>query len=388
MTGVSYSLANFVDGSPIVPLPIMEGASWSAMLNRPDSVSCSIDLRDEDAQKLDLRSASEPNKTILLAQDDEGHVLAWGLIGDDGREWDDDARKLTLTAEGVNSAYFGQTVIAPPDVLTAPLTTLDPEGYPQINPALNTTISGVSHGTIGKRLIAQRLAFPGAPTVFDLPPDEVGFRTQTYTLAAMKSIGSALDDLVKQEGGCDFAFDAYPSPSGLGVRYGLRHGSEAEPRIGAYVGVWTVGGESSPITKLKTKDSLAAGASLGLMTAGRSSGAALISRLRNTTMIANGYPPIDLVDNSHSDVSEIATLDRYNAENMADAATAVVDISFTVRGDAHPSVGQYRPGDRVTLDVAPGNPWLPEGSTEIRIMSMSGDETAEDVRIGAVYLNG
>ena len=87
MPGVTYGLADFVTGGPILDLPVMEGATWGAQINRPDSVDCTIDMRDPDALALDLRSSSEPNKTILFARTDDDVILAWGLIGDDGRTW-------------------------------------------------------------------------------------------------------------------------------------------------------------------------------------------------------------------------------------------------------------------------------------------------------------
>lgn len=385
MVGVSYALADFVTGGPILDLPIEEGASWSTQLNRADSVSCSINLKDDDAKKLDLRSSTEPNKTILLARNDDDKILAWGMIGDDSREWDEDAQKLKLTTTGIRSAWLGKAIIAPPSALTAALITLDGDGFPQVNPALDTTISGFSHGTIGKKLIAQLLAYPGAPTVFDLPPDEVGTRTESYSFAGMKSIGSALDDLTKQENGPDFAFDAVRGPDGLSLRYVLRHGSEATPRIGDHVGVWALGGDS-PLTDLKVNDAEAGGASAGWMTAGKQGGDVLISRVLNPAMLAAGYPPFSVVDTSHSDVVVQAKLDSYNAENMRYAETTTHDISFSVRGDATPALGAYRPGDRVTIDVPDDHPWLTK-SFDVRITSISGDETGLKVKIGCVILD-
>lgn len=386
MAGVSYALADFVTGGPILDLPVMEGASWSAQLNRPDEVSCSVDLNDTDALALDLRSSSEPNKTIIFARTDDDIILAWGLIGDDGREWNEDTKTLKLSATGVGSGYFGKTIIGPPTCLTEPLIVNDAEGYPVVNPALDTIVTGVSHGTIGKRLIEQRLAWPGAPTAFVLPPDEPGTREQTYLFSLMKSIGSALDDLMKQEGGPDFAFDAVRSSDGLSLSYVMRHGSEAKPRIGVPVGVWSLG-PGSPITGLKVNDAEAAGASAGWMTAGKQSGAALISRVLNTDPITAGYPPIDVVDTSHSDVAKQATLDSYNVENVRYAQNATRDLSFTVRADASPALGGYRPGDTIDLDVPDGHPWLMPGTIPIRITSISGDETALTVKIGCVILD-
>ena len=385
MAGVSYALADFVTGGPILDLPVREGASWAAQLNRADAVTCSIDLNDDDAKKLDLRSSSEPNKTILVARTDADVVLAWGLIGDDGRVWDEDAGVLELSATGISGAWLGSNPIAPASALSLPLIVPDAEGYPVVNPALDTTISGVSQGTIGKRLVEQLLTWPGAPTVFDLPPDEIGTRTQTYLFASFKSVGAALDDLVKQENGPDFAFDAARASNGLGLRYVMRHGSEANPRIGTHVGVWGLG-PGSPVTGLKISDAVAGGVSAGWMSAGKQAGSPILSRALNSAMIAAGYPPMSVVDTSHSDVSVQATLDSYNAENIRDAATVTRDLSFTVRADASPALGAYRPGDTITLDVPDGHPWLTV-PIPIRITSISGDEAGLEVKIGCVILD-
>lgn len=384
MAGVSYALADFVTGGPILELPVMEGASWGSQLNRPDEVSCSVDMNDPAAHALDLRSSSEPNKTLLLARTDDDVVLAWGLIGDDGREWDEDSRTLSLSASGISSSFFGKTIVAPAGAKTGALIVLDSEGFPVVNPAHNTNLAGLSLGTIGKRLVAARLAWPGAPTVFDLPPDEAGVNERAYLFSSMKSIGSALSDLTGVENGPDFAFYAQRG-AGLGLRYVMVHGSAAKPRIGTNAGSWHLG-EGSPITGLKVKDAIAAGASAGWMTAGKQSGAPLISRVLNPAPLAAGYPPLDVVDTSHSDVSVQATLDAYNAENVRDANSTTRDLSFTVRADATPALGAYRPGDTMTIDVPDSHPWLTT-SIPIRITSISGDEAGLSVKIGCVILD-
>lgn len=388
MPGVTYALSDFVTGGALTDLPVMKGATWDAQLNRPDSLSCKVDLNDPDVRALDLRSTSEPNKTVLSARTDDGFVLAWGLIGDDGRDFDDDSRTLTLTAQGVNGEFFDRIPVMPAAALTGALTVKGLDGYDIPNPAFDTTVSNVSHGTIGKRLVQQYLGWPGAPAApFILPGDEPGFRTQTYTFASMKSLRSALDDLVKQEGGPDFAFDAAITPSGLGLSYIMRHGSEAVPRLGTDVGVWSLGGQESPISGLKYNEAVAGGVSLGLMTAGKSSAAVLISRVSNPAPLANGYPPMAVVDTSRSDVALQATLDAYNRVNVAEGERPILDATFTVRGDASPRLGQYRPGDRVVLDPPSDHPWF-TAPISIRIMSMSGDESGKDATIGCVILDG
>lgn len=384
MAGVSYALANFVDGGPILDLPVMTGASWAAQLNRADALSCKIDARDEETRALDLRSATEPKKTVLLARTDADAILSWGIIDD--RTWSETDYTLELTASGVASSYFGKTIIGPASALTAPLVVIDAEGYPIVNPVLDTSLAGWSLGTIGKKLIEQRLAWPGAPTAFILPPDEIGDAERNYLFASLKTIGSALTDLMGVINGPDFAFDARRAPDRLSLEYVLRHGTTANPRIGSDAGSWSLD-ELTPLTDFSVTDSGEELGSAAWLTAGRSSGAALISRALNDDLVAlSGYPPLDLVDTSHSDVSIQATLDDYSAELVSWGGSLTRDLSFKVRADASPSLGQYRPGDTMAIDVPPDHPYL-TGSIPIRITSISGDEAGLEVKIGCVVLD-
>ena len=386
MPSVSFALVDFVTGGPILDLPVMEGASWTAQLNRPDALSCSVDMNDPDALALDLRSSSEPKKTVLLARTDDDVVLAWGLI--DSRDWDEDDRTLQLTASGVCGSYFGETIIAPASARTAPLTVPDPggPGLVMVNPALSTSYSGLSLGTIGKRLVQQRLAWPGAPTAFVLPADEAGSAERNYAFADMKRTGAALTDLSNVEGGPDFAFDAQRAPNGLSLLYVMRHGSTAQPRIGTDVGSWPVGG-LSPITGLKVTDDGGSLASAAWLAAGKSSGAALLSRALNDDLVTgSGYPPLDEVDTSHNDVSVQGTLDGYASRLIGYGARLFRELSFSVRADATPALGQYRPGDTVTLDVPVDHPYL-VSSLLVRITSISGDEAGLVVKIGCVIVD-
>ena len=384
MAGVSFALANFIDGGPILDLPVMPGASWASQLNRADALSCKIDARDDETRALDLRSATEPKKTVLLARTDADVILSWGLIDD--RTWDEDAYTLELTASGVASSYFGRSIIAPVAALTDPLVVTDAEGYPVVNPALDTSLAGWSLGTIGKKLVEQRLAWPGAPSVFILPPDEPGSAERNYLFASLKTVGSALTDLMGVINGPDFAFDARRAADRLSLEYVLRHGTAANPRVGNDAGSWSLD-ELTPLTGFKVTDSGEELGSAAWLTAGRSSGAALISRATSPDLVAlSGYPPLDLVDTSHGDVSVQATLDEYAAELVRWGGTLTRDLSFKVRADATPGLGQYRPGDTMTIDVPEGHPYL-TGSIPIRITSISGDEAGLEVDIGCAVLD-
>lgn len=376
MPGVSFAIADFITGGPIVDLPVAPGASWGSQINRPDALSCTVDMRDSDALKLDLRSATEPKKSVLLARtaDVRRKVLAWGLVNDD-RVWDEDAQTVKLSATGIDDAWLGKAIVGPVAALSTPFVV---NGLP--NPALDTTLSGWSLGTIGKKLLQQRLAWPGSPIVFELPADEVGVHTRTYPFIDFASVRKRLDDLTGVEGGPDFAFDAAYGPSGINLVYVFRHGSSAQPRLGSKVGTWSIGG-MSPLSGLTYADNATDLASALWMLAGRNAGEMLGARVLNDTLVSmDGYPSLDLVDKTRSDVSVQTTLDGYAVEGAQYAATPYISTKFSVRGDATPGLGDYSPGDRVTIGVPADHPWI-RSDFDIRITGMSGDETGESVKI-------
>ncbi len=280
MVGVSYELVDFRTGGPILDLPVREGASWASQLNRADALSCSVNLRDPAALALDLRAASEPKKTVLRARDDDGNTLAWGLIDDD-RVWDEDSQTVELNATGIWSSLFGDAIIGPASALTTWLT--DDEGVP--NPALNTYAGGYSLGTIGKKIVQQRLTWPGSPTM-SLPADQIGDHEENYDFVSFKRVGAALTDLTNRENGPDFAFDAARSSGGLTLVYSMRHGSESSPGIGIDVGSWSLGGDT-PITGLKVTDSSSDVATAAWGSAGR--GARFV-HTAGCDLLAKGFP--------------------------------------------------------------------------------------------------
>ena len=383
MSGVSYALADFVTGGPILDLPVRKGATWAAQLNRPDVLSCTVNMRDPDALALDLRAASSPRKTVMLARTDDDVILAWGLIDDD-REWDEDAQTVTLSARGIWGSWLGNSIIGPPAALTAPLILED--GLP--NPALDTTLSGISLGTMGKRLVQDRVSWPGSPSII-FQADDLADRENEYLFPAMKRIGAALTDLTNRVNGPDFAFYAERGGDGLHLVYRMEFGTETEPRIGQQVGTWSLGGDTS-ITHLKVTDSATDISTAAWGQAGRANGTALLSRVLNSEMIdTDGYPPLDYVDSTRQSVVLQETLDSYTQAAADYARREVRSLSFSVRSDVSPLLGSYRPGDTVTLDVPKpdpltgqgGHPWL-TGDILIRITSMKGDETGKTVAIG------
>lgn len=372
-TAVSFGLADFKTGSRILTLPVLEGASWAAMLNRPDTLSCSIDMRDPDVLALDIPSSTAPKKTVLFAEAPNGRILAWGRIG--GRKWDDDARTLEIRAGGAWS-YFDERIIAPAAAATATDIIL-PDG--SVNTAYDTTLSGLTLGSIGKRLVEQALAWPGAPEAFILPADVAGTRTDTWRLVDYKRVGAALSDLTKREDGPDFAFDAQRTTDDLGLEYPMRVG---EPLLGTEVGSWPLGGPEPVVTGFELDEDGAGLSTHVWMQSGRTDSKVLVAREVNDTLIdAAGYPPMDYVDTSRGDVTVQSTLDDYAREHSVARSTLTQTVTFSVKGSADLALGQYRPGDWAALAIPAGHRFLAEGDIPLRILGISGDETGVDVKI-------
>jgi hypothetical protein len=376
--GVIYGVANFRDGSHVIDLPVKEGATWAAMLNRPDSVSCELDMRDRAIRSLDILSATEPRVSVLFASTEDGNVLAWGQITGP-REWKDDERTLSLTALG-GWQYFNGRIIAPP--AAADGVVVLPNG--KVTEAFDTKYVDTTLGSIGTQLIEQALAWPGAPAAFVVPAPVAGDReSDTYRLVDYKSVGAALTDLTNRENGPDFAFDARRTAGGNALEFPVRVG---DPYLGQDVGTWPIGGPASPVTGLVVTDDGSGLATHVWMQAGRTDSKVIESRVRNEQLIAAGYPPMDLVDTSRTDVTLQATLDQYALENAIAASKLRRSLKFKVRGNAEvgPKIGTYRPGDFAGLDVAAGHPYLAEGKIDLRIVGIKGDETGDTVEIECV----
>lgn len=377
MAGVTYGLADFVTGRYLADLPVMSGASWSRTLNKADALSCRLDLRDSDVRALDVRSVTAPKKTVLLASTEDNIVIAWGVIS--GRDWNDTDKTLGLRASG-GWQYFNQRIIAPVAARTANLVNTDGKA----NTALDTVFAGRSLAFIARELVRQATAWPGSPT-FLLPTVGAGDNDRTYKFIDYKSVGAALADITNLDEGVDIAFDArrYDGPTGPMLEYEMRTGS---PYLGVPVGSWPVGGPASPVTGLNVDDEGADIATAGWMTGGKSDSKVVASRRLNDLLVTrSGYPPIDLVDTSHNDVSVQRTLDAYNAENLshADGPYRSVDFALSTSETAL-GLGGFGPGDWVTLDVADDNLYISPGPLTVRVMGISGDETGETIKVDVV----
>lgn len=381
---INYQVFSFVTGKVIADLPVMSSATWSLALNKADSLEVKLNLKDPATLALDPVNLTEPRKTGIVAATDDGVPIAWGRI-DPKRSLDDATRVLTLPVTGAWS-YWDNCIIGPVNARTSALTS---GGI--ANASLDTTVAGVSLATIGKRLMQQRLDWPGASMPFSFPADElVTGATETYPFINYKTIGSALTDLTQRVNGPDFDFPAIYTSDMSGLLYPVRSGTTSIPQIGAYLGAWSAGQPGSQLDDLDIDDDFADFATAVWMSSqgqdSRGNSITLAARVLNDNLIAAGYPPEDYVDTSHSDVSVQSTLNGYAAENAIYAGKYQRSFSATVRvyrqdgSQVQPSPLTARPGDFIDLDFD-SHPVVGTQRIPCRIMSLSGDEVGDAVKV-------
>lgn len=351
-------------------------ASWSVGVNEPEDVEASFDLNDPDVRDLDLRNLATPWKTCLAMR--VGTRWYGGPIQEPA--YTSDSGELTLKARGIGS-YFRRRLVLPPSAETGSLVMAD--GMP--NPAFDTTISNVDLGTIAKRLVEQACAWSGAGLPVTYEADRVGAATRTYVAVDFKNLGEALDDLTQVVNGPDIRFELRET----GVNsfgWFMRTGTEGSPRLTSpTIHSWDLGADDPAASGLVVDVDPSRMADIQWGAAGRDDDRVMVARARSTSLRDAGFPLMEDVDTSRTNISEQATLNGYANEALRVSGRAAQFWSFDARPDMAPFPDEYWPGDDAEL-VVERDPWIPDGVYQRRISALSGDLTGPvQVTLGEVF---
>lgn len=385
-----WFLADLVTGRQILDLPVLSGR-WQRLLNRPETVECTLDLNDPDVIALNTNVSTAPGRTVLAVAEGEA-LLGAGPIW--ARDYSRDDATLSLSAKGLWS-YYDHRHILPLLAATTGVTEFtvpDPanDGGTMPNPLLRTALTGWELGTIAKKLVQQAHLWSGGtvPVVFEA--DRAGIHERIFEGVEFKNVGEVLRQLQEVEGGPDVRFMPRFTADRLGVEWVLQTGTEAEPLLyGSSTHTWDVTASKSPVSGLAIREDASALASLGWATGGRVSDEALVSRAYDSALIGLGYPLLEVMDSTHSSVSVQGTLDGHAQQSVSSGRSPVEIWSFDVEASSQPMVGSFWEGDYAELDITPydsttgaGDPYIREGGTfQQRIVSIGGDEKGETVRV-------
>ena len=376
-----WFLADLRTGRQIVDLPILSGR-WQRYLNKPETITCTLDLQDPDTIQMRPRNAAAPGRSILACAEGDV-VVAAGVVWAHG--YDRDQKTVTLDATGMWS-YFDHRYLLPLAAATLPVDqwtipdTSSPGGTVP-NPVVGTYLQGLEYGTIAKRWVQQARTWTGGsvPVVFEA--DRAGTRVRNMEGVDFKNVGTILTQLSQIEGGPDIRFFPRYTPDRLGVEFVFQTGTDSSPLLAGGPHRWDLTAVESAISQFRVDVDGTNLASIGWASGGRSVDLALVARSVDPTLTDLGYPLLETLDSTHSTVSVQATLDGYANEASLLGRRPGESWDFTVE-NTNPGVGEVWEGDWCTVTAAAydpttgqGDPYLYEKVTsERRITYMSGDQ--------------
>jgi hypothetical protein len=381
-----WFLADLRTGREILDLPVMEG-TWSVQLNGPGTLECTLNMQDPDIRALGLRNASAPAKTVLAVVEHDVLVEAGPIWA---RSYDRDNQKLKLSAKGLWS-IFDHRMILPVLAATIPVnqfTVTDPSDNSGVktmpNPNLASKFDNIWLGTIAKRMVQQSETWTGGDLPIIYPPDDLGINIRDFNGLDFKAVGDALRQLTQVDGGPDIVFQPQLTSDLLGVQWVMRIGTPSQPLLystGAVVFDMSV--PESRITTLTVDEDASAMASVSWATGGRSGDTVLVSRASETAHLNAGYPLLEILDSSHTEVVIQSTLDAYAQENLSFGSGPVEIWKFRVELDGDPQFSEYTIGDIVDIVIGEtSDPYLIPDTYQQRIISLAGDHTSTTVQVG------
>lgn len=375
-----WFLTNFLTGRNILDLPVLDG-TWETRRNTPESLSVTIDLNDPEIRALGIRNAAAPGITALHCTVGD-HFMGSGIIWP--HRYNKSSGLVEITASGIGS-YFAHRTIQTLAALTQPL--IDSEtGEP--TPETVTTLTGLSLGTIMKRVLEQSMLFPGGDLPIVFQDDEAGIHERTYNGSDFKEILTVLGQLADVENGPDWEFVPRFTEDGLGVEYLFRTGTNANPRLTSpTVHDWDYTAPEGVIDDLVVTVDASNMGSLGWATGGRQAGEAIVDMQYNAALTDAGYPLFELVDTTRTTVSNPVTLAAHNAETLRNGRGPTEFWPFKVSANASPFPGEYRVGDMCRVHVR-DDPYIPDGVYVREIASLSGDAKGDWVTVTTAEVLG
>ena len=379
VSGASWSVAHRGTGDISVDIPlnagefrrlervILSGLYPSSLLFPGPNVFPQAETavwRAGDGLRPEFLTAVEPARTFLAVLEGD-HVIEAGPIW--AHDYDYSTGSLKVKASGLRSIFDHRHVmgvIAGTDWATWAV-----------------TYTGLSLGTIAKRLIQLLMTHTGGTLPIVLPDDETAAsdadHTRTYKGSELATVATRLDQLQGVIGGPDIAFEPRLTSDRLGVEWVMRVGTEAQPLLYQAGGdhVFDTRVPRGGVSGLSVHRDGGGLASRSWATGSGMDEALLMARADDTTLTDGGFPLLE-VSESRSTVEVQATLDRWASGNLAATGAPWMTWTATVRADMSPLLGSYRCGDFAKVWVPASHPYLslllPAGFHRARIVNVAG----------------
>lgn len=318
-----------------------------------------------DGLRPEFLTAIEPARTFMAVLEGD-NVLEAGPIW--AHDYDYGSGILKVKASGARSIFDHRIVMA---VIAGTDWA-----------AWAVTYTGLSLGTIAKRLIELLMSHTGGNLPIVLPDDETAAadadHTRTYKGFELATVATRLDQLQGVIGGPDIAFEPRLTADRMGLEWVMRVGTEAQPLL------YQVGGDHvfdtrvprGGVSGLSVHRDAGGLASRSWATGSGMDEALLMARADDTTLVDGGFPLLEVTE-ARSTVEIQSTLQSWAAGNLSAAAAPWMTWSATVRADMSPLLGSYRCGDFAKVWVPKAHPYLslllPSGYHRARIVNIAGD---------------
>jgi hypothetical protein len=347
-------------------------ASWEWQGNPAETVSVTVNLANAvEAARGWSNLGSAWNHGIAV--DIGGRYLGGPILPHDFAA---ETGKLQLSARGLRAALAYRNVL-PVSALTQPL--VDAEGAPRAE--MDTVITGVDYGTVGKRLLQQACEWP---SWVDVPiayhPDRPGIAVQAYPAVDMMDVDRAWENLAGLENGPDIRLELRRTGDAFGWEY--RSGTATAPRLQSEsVFSWEIGRTS----QLKIRTNPTSMGSVSWSFGGRSQDRTLVDMLYDPYLVDMGGLLLEQSSKASSNTSTQDTLRKWNTETLRTARRPWEFWSFRVPANQSPWPFEYGPGDLVEVVITDDEPvpggYIPAGSYIRRIASLSGEADGQYVTI-------
>lgn len=341
--------------------PVLTGGLWPGpdVWPSPETFPQGVVTRwvPGSSPRKDIRAAIEPTRTFLAILADDRVVAAgpiWSRTEDDGI--------IELKALGLASLWDHRLVLNH-------LTNMQQAGAVA---ASSLSYSGLSLGTIAKRLVQEAQAHTGGSVPVVFPADEAGTAERVYPGYELASVGQRLSELSDVEGGPEIDFTPRLTADRTGVEWVMRVGTTAQPQLVQAGLDWMVD-TSVPRGNLGGLTITEDATSVTSRAFAKGSGtdtATLISRPAvDSARLDAGFPLLESAG-SYSSVLEQSTIDAHAAGDLASNDRPWQTWKIKVPVDSR--VGAARPGDWWSIRVGEGRVLVEPGMYRSRMQSMSG----------------
>jgi len=238
------------------------------------------------------------------------------------------------------------------------------------------TYSGMSLGTVMKRLVQLAMSHTGGNLPIILPDDALvsadDFHTRTYKGAELGVLNDRLTEISGVLGGPDLAFEARFTSDHMGVEVVMRTGTEADPMLhqAGADRVWDLRVPRGSVKGLAVSRDGSGVASRSWGTGNTTAAGLLMSRADSSVLLDANWPLLEIAEN-RSTVETQTTLDSWASGNLAASARPLMTISLSTNAP----VGSLRPGD-FGLIYPPADHYLallrPDAPYRVRVASMGG----------------